>query len=136
MYEQLIDQLRHMHGGPDEIQIYQEAAEAIEYLSRCLSGRARWHEIERLRAEIKEFERRQSEVELITEDDQTELKRCPFCGSDATEYKQLEHDGQIWNAIKCVKCGATGPDYIDGLERKELAATAWNLRAGEERKED
>lgn len=32
--------------------IAQQAADAIEYLLRCLSGRARWEEIERLRAEL------------------------------------------------------------------------------------
>lgn len=74
-----------------------------------------------------------------------ELKPCPFCGTDMTEYPEvmsippvrtdeyllakLEHKQIIGSdagyAVKCCKCGSTGKK---GMSREE-ATEYWNMRA-------
>lgn len=52
----------------------------------------------------------------------SELKPCPFCGSD---------DVSIWDGIEraaCENCGTCGPSHDGG---KEEAARLWNERAGD-----
>lgn len=54
------------------------------------------------------------------------LKRCPFCGANATKV--------YLNAVECLTCGAAGPD-VGGqqgspvAEHRAQAIAAWNTRA-------
>ena len=55
----------------------------------------------------------------------SELKPCPFCGSEKVKAQQSL--GIVM--ILCNKCGATVSFYEK--ERKEQTVEAWNRRAGE-----
>ena len=51
----------------------------------------------------------------------TELKNCPFCGSDNLSYVLNDNEDQsIW----CENCSAAGPIHIYQIE----AEMAWNTR--------
>ncbi len=61
-------------------------------------------------------------VERIT---RTEIKPCPFCGS---EKNRIDMDMDFRLQIKCENCGAMGPP----AENLHDAAWAWNRRQGNE----
>ena len=61
----------------------------------------------------------------------SELKRCPFCGGEATLTNKLSKDeyGQrLWN-VCCFGCANRTSSYWD----KEIAIEAWNTRKPLER---
>ena len=52
------------------------------------------------------------------------LRRCPFCGGDAT-FETLGGVGKVFNYIaKCERCGIHTTEY----STKEAAADKWNIR--------
>ena len=56
----------------------------------------------------------------------TELRNCPFCGSDNLSYVLNDNEDQsIW----CENCSAAGPIHIYQIE----AEMAWNTRTPQER---
>ena len=60
-----------------------------------------------------------------------ELKPCPFCGSDNTEFMPDEEqwiDTTTTGFIWCHGCNFTSDSYYS----EEKAAEKWNRRAGEE----
>ena len=58
----------------------------------------------------------------------TDLKPCPFCGSE--DYPEIEFNGH-WYQVACVGCDAAGASFIPERD----AITFWNTRseAGENR---
>lgn len=61
----------------------------------------------------------------------SEIKRCPFCGGEATLTNKLSKDeyGQrLWN-VCCFECANRTSSYWD----KEIAINAWNTRKPLER---
>ncbi len=68
-----------------------------------------------------------------------ELLPCPFCGGECrpntTTYGEQTVREQEWpsatrHAVNCVACGASNSAIFCGFETPELAAAAWNRRAG------
>jgi Lar family restriction alleviation protein len=63
----------------------------------------------------------------------TELKPCPFCGSDShIGYLWSRTDGVIEYHVNCAKCSARK----EGFPTKESAYAAWNARTPEASKAD
>lgn len=66
----------------------------------------------------------------------SELKPCPFCGSDEIKYKFIYSCGdESYVGIKCLKCGCTVPINEFGKHIKEPYAK-WNHRADKYNMED
>ena len=61
----------------------------------------------------------------------SELKPCPFCGSDHVLAHNMYEPGQWW--VDCLQCGAQGPSAVytsEPLSRPEVdRREAWNTRA-------
>ena len=57
----------------------------------------------------------------------TELKPCPFCGSDSVGVAETAYGNylNIWFFAICDKCGARSKPFRDGDD----AVKAWNRRA-------
>jgi Lar family restriction alleviation protein len=48
---------------------------------------------------------------------------CPFCGATEKDFYIVDYDGNT--RIKCVECGAVGPEAHGGVS---ILITAWNRR--------
>ena len=56
-----------------------------------------------------------------------ELKKCPFCGGEAS----IVYYGNVkFATVRCNECGACGP-YLNRLN-EEMAVYAWNWRHEED----
>ena len=53
-----------------------------------------------------------------------ELKKCPFCGSEAKFFALGDED-----EVYCTECHASTGWYSQKGKGRELAAAAWNRRA-------
>lgn len=65
----------------------------------------------------------------------TELKPCPFCGSNDIEPMTVYDGPPDFIVSVCKGCGARGPEAPDGktyIHEPDDAVAAWNRRAGEE----
>lgn len=62
-----------------------------------------------------------------------ELKPCPFCGGEAAAHNRKYKTGVDYVQVKCARCSAMSMDIPASVEycAKEVAAEAWNRRAGE-----
>lgn len=68
----------------------------------------------------------------------SELKRCPFCGGEATAYYKWNYRKSVWFAYaQCTVCYAIGHSYAtseepddDDSEVWRDVANAWNMRSG------
>lgn len=60
-----------------------------------------------------------------------ELKKCPFCGGEATtsELQNIEPIIQGWGWIGCPKCKIF-IEYVRGEFGKKQAIATWNRREG------
>ena len=58
------------------------------------------------------------------------LKRCPFCGSEA-EFNSDE----FGEGVCCKSCGATMHNGVYGEEGRKLASADWNARPIEDKKD-
>lgn len=60
----------------------------------------------------------------------TELKRCPFCGGEATRSEYEDHGGRFWNYN--VLCGndncPAGEVIASSIESQAAADAKWNKR--------
>lgn len=64
-------------------------------------------------------------IKVNLNEDFTELKPCPFCGSKDIELSAEEyHDKDVFYIVSCNNCGA----QIEGSGRGKEAAEAWNTR--------
>lgn len=74
----------------------------------------------------------------------TDLKPCPFCGSDATMHANYNHRSEVWFVyVQCDMCGSRGKTHansrhidpaMDGFWETNsvyAAAEAWNKRTKE-----
>lgn len=70
-----------------------------------------------------------------------ELKACPFCGQNMANFFRNKGRRGVFVYVKCEFCGAQSKTYSTDLDYDdpaiwdshscELAAQAWNMRAGE-----
>ena len=63
-------------------------------------------------------------------ENETEIKRCPFCGGEArTNGIYWENEAEDWvddySVVMCTECGAMGPK----CQEEEEAIELWNRRA-------
>jgi Lar family restriction alleviation protein len=64
-------------------------------------------------------------IKVNLNEDFTELKPCPFCGSKNIELSAEEYyDKDVFYIVSCNNCGAK----IEGSGRNKEAAEAWNTR--------
>ena len=62
----------------------------------------------------------------------TELKPCPFCGSEDIKLRHYKVNDYDWWYVACVKCRiAIDPMLWDDCVSREEAIEIWNRRAKE-----